>query len=155
LPEVLSHALNTRGLIVSSQGRMQEAMLLIRHSLEVALEHDLSAPALRAYGNLGAMCSQMDRHQEVFALCEDAVALARRVGDRLNEVANTAGMIGEYVALGRWDEATSVASEMLEHEDAARLQAVFLELTPILIVLLHRGEDAGARPFFERLGFAT
>ena len=43
LPEVLSHGLNTKGLILSARGRPEEAWLLMRHALEVALTHDLSS----------------------------------------------------------------------------------------------------------------
>ena len=42
LPEVLSHGLNTKALILSARGRPEEAWLLMRHALEVALTHDLS-----------------------------------------------------------------------------------------------------------------
>ena len=37
LPEVLSHGLNTKALILSARGRPEEAWLLMRHALEVAL----------------------------------------------------------------------------------------------------------------------
>ncbi len=46
LPEVLSHGLNTKGLILSARGRPAEAELLTRHSLDVALAHDLTSAAI-------------------------------------------------------------------------------------------------------------
>ena len=35
LPEVLSEALNTKALLLDSRGRPREAMVLLRHALEV------------------------------------------------------------------------------------------------------------------------
>ncbi len=45
LPEVYSQALNTRSLIISADGRPDEALVLLNHALEVALDHDLGAAA--------------------------------------------------------------------------------------------------------------
>ena len=51
LAEALSHGLNTKGLILSARGRPEEGWLLVQHALEVALAHDLSSAAVRAYSN--------------------------------------------------------------------------------------------------------
>ena len=64
LPEVLSHGLNTKALILATRGRHEEAELLMRHALEVALAGELSGPALRAYQNLAAIVSDRDRIRE-------------------------------------------------------------------------------------------
>ena len=145
LPEVLSHGLNTKGLILGARGRHQEEELLMRHSLELALEHDLSDTALRAYNNLIYVEARRDRVREALALANAASELARRVGNREFEMAVTGWRHGLLFALGEWDEA--VASD-----EAARVEDVGAHRTPadwsefILIPLfIHRGELAEAR----------
>ena len=44
LPEILSQALNTKGMILAGRERLQEALALIRYALEVALEHESPPP---------------------------------------------------------------------------------------------------------------
>jgi class 3 adenylate cyclase/tetratricopeptide (TPR) repeat protein len=112
LPEVLSQALNTEGLISGSGGRSEEALALLKHSLELALENDLIGPALRAYRNLGDLLAGRDRCQEAIEVQRRGVALARKVGNRLAEW----GLLGElsYALLrtGRWDEALETAKSV-------------------------------------------
>ena len=49
LAEVFSNALNTKSLLLTTRGRRREAMALLRHALEVALENDKPSAAMRAY----------------------------------------------------------------------------------------------------------
>src|SRR5581483_9642933 len=94
LPEVLSQALNTQGLIASFNGRSEQALALMKHALELALEHDLAAAALRAYNNIGDQLERRDRYGEAIELSERGICLART---------------------GRWEEALEVAHEVPEH----------------------------------------
>src|SRR5205823_5549110 len=82
LPEVLSEALNTKSLIKVSGGRKEEALALLRHALEIALEHDLTSAAQRAYFNLAYRAAGRDRYDESIAINEQGLELARRRGDR-------------------------------------------------------------------------
>ena len=52
LPEVLSQALNTKALTLIARERRREGVALLRHALEIALDHELPSAALRAYYNL-------------------------------------------------------------------------------------------------------
>jgi tetratricopeptide (TPR) repeat protein len=54
LPGLFSHALNTKALLLQSRGRPEEALVLLRHALKVAVDNDENDAALRAYNNLGA-----------------------------------------------------------------------------------------------------
>jgi len=137
VPEVISHGLNTKSLILSARGRHEEAELLMRHSLQSALAHDLSDAALRGYVNLTAMLAGRDRYREALALSREGADLAAKVGDRV-EILGGWGR-GLLMALGEWDEALAgldpsgdvdiwtryllayVALERGEREEVARL----------------------------------
>jgi tetratricopeptide (TPR) repeat protein len=103
LPEVISHGLNTKSLILSARGRHEEGELLMRHSLETALANDLSDPALRGYVNLTATVFGWDRYREALDLSRQGAQLGRKVGDRVELLDGwTRGIL---VTLGEWDEA--------------------------------------------------
>jgi class 3 adenylate cyclase/tetratricopeptide (TPR) repeat protein len=143
LPEVLSEALNTRGLILTTRGRIEEGTLLLRRSLEIALEHDLSASALRALNNLAAQAGNADRFAEVIELSRQGLDLARRVGDRLWEQSFSFGDLEEHVNLGRWDEAEERAQQIRPEEGLPE----FLRMSALNLVPMHvwRGELDEAR----------
>jgi hypothetical protein len=61
----------------------EEALALVRHSLAVALEHELAYEALRAHNNLIVTLEWLDRHDDVTRLSAEALDLARRRGERL------------------------------------------------------------------------
>ena len=106
LPEIISEALNTKAIVDQYlRGRNEEAMALMKHALEIALEHDISQSALRAYNNLASIIEMADRFEETLSLIDAAVDLARRVGDRPWEVAMAGGSLTSLNLLGRWDEA--------------------------------------------------
>jgi tetratricopeptide (TPR) repeat protein len=64
LPETLAQALNTKGVLLVSQGRGREALALMRYALDVALEHDKPSAALRAYYNLADTLGHGDGYEE-------------------------------------------------------------------------------------------
>ena len=82
---MLSQALNTQGLIASWGGRSEQSLALLKHALELALEHDLAAAALRAYNNLGDLLDRRDRYEEAIELHRSGLALARKAGDRMKD----------------------------------------------------------------------
>ncbi len=146
LPEVISHGLNTKSLILGARGRHQEAELLMRHSLETALANDLSEAALRAYMNLVATVVGWDRYREALDLSREGAELARKVGDRGSESRLGNWRRGILYELGEWDDA--IAAEALvddggvvarfylawpflqrgEHDEVARRTAAFKEI---------------------------
>jgi class 3 adenylate cyclase/tetratricopeptide (TPR) repeat protein len=114
LPDLLSQALNTAGLIAAQRGRWEQGYALIRRALEIALENDKSAEALRAYNNLGDMLDRRDRYEEALEILTPGLALARRVGSRNHEwrlLGETGFML---LALGRIDEARDVFEQVPE-----------------------------------------
>jgi class 3 adenylate cyclase/tetratricopeptide (TPR) repeat protein len=116
LPEVLSQSLNTKGIVALSSGLPEEALALIGHALKVALDHDLSSAALRAYLNMAETLGQRDRYEEGLDLYRDALVLARRVGDRFWERQCLAEAPYALFMVGRWQEALDHAAEIPEEE---------------------------------------
>jgi tetratricopeptide (TPR) repeat protein len=104
LPDVISHALNTKGVLLARQGRAEGGDLLTRHALDVALAHDLQMAALRGYNNLSARLEQRDRIDESVEMARAGLELARRIGDRpaeLSYLEATAALRGLPRGVGR------------------------------------------------------
>jgi tetratricopeptide (TPR) repeat protein len=122
LPEVLAQALNTKAIIILSRGRKQEGLALLRYSLDVALEHDRPTAALGGYFNLADSLSQVDRYEDAARVVRDGLAFARRVGNRPQEW-NFLGQLYPMFALGEWDEALTMISQLPEDRWADARQA--------------------------------
>jgi len=121
LPEVLSQALNTQGLVLSWGGRFEQSLALFKHSLEIGLEHDLVAAALRAYNNLGDQLDRRDRYEEAIDLHRRGVALARKAGDRIQGWRLTAELAWCLARRGEWQQSLEVIAEIPEDQRASTL----------------------------------
>ncbi len=142
-PETLAEALNSKGsLLFSHRHRPREAMLLLEGALAIALAHDLHSAALRAYNNLIAFLWVQGQWRACLANAEQALELARRVGDRQWESTFLAGPTGMLMMLGRWDEALARASEAEALAATEFVRGLLLQLAPIHV---HRGDLDGAR----------
>jgi class 3 adenylate cyclase/tetratricopeptide (TPR) repeat protein len=109
LPDVLSHGLNTKGVILRfARGRPQEATVLMRHALDIALAHDRAEAALRAFNNLSSFLAE-DNLMEALKNAQRHEALARRVGDRGNVAQALNWRCGLLMGVGEWDEALDIA----------------------------------------------
>jgi tetratricopeptide (TPR) repeat protein len=136
LPEVLSHGLNTKALILATSGRHQEAELLMRHALEVALAGELSEPALRAYQNLAAIVSDRDRIREGLELALRGLELGRKIGDRGAEESLRGWVRGNMLLLGHWDEVVAEERELDIEDEQILAFHRFLLVGP----LVYQGE---------------
>jgi class 3 adenylate cyclase/tetratricopeptide (TPR) repeat protein len=112
LPETLSQALNTSGMSAMWRGRLETALGLISHALSVALEHDVSAAALRAYVNLAETLCRRDRYEMALENYDAGLALARRVGNRRYERQLLVESAYPLLLAGRWDEASARLAEV-------------------------------------------
>ncbi len=139
LPEVLSQALNTKGVLLVTQGRRDEGSVLVRHALEVALEHDKPSAALRAFYNLAdGVLSQGDRYEDAAEMVRRGLAEARMVGSRYWEWAFL-GFGYPFYALGAWDDVLAMRDE-LPHEDWTRARLAYgTVLSSAVPVWVHRG----------------
>jgi len=111
-PEVLSQALNTLSVIAAWQQHYEHAFALVKHSLEIALENDLSTPALRAHVNLGEFLTRRDRHDEAKDCYLTGLALARRVGNRQWELVLLAEFSYTLALTGVWGELLELVAEI-------------------------------------------
>ena len=141
LPEIVSQALNTKSLLY--QRRPHESGALMREALRVALEHDLTSAALRAYNNLGYLSEVHDHIREGRSACEDGISLARRRGDRNWEWILLSNLISFTMRLGDWDEALVLAQEIPDEARDAGFGAYPTETLSQIHV--HRGQLDAAR----------
>jgi class 3 adenylate cyclase/tetratricopeptide (TPR) repeat protein len=137
LPELVSQALNTKAMMLVR--RPHESQALIREALQVALEHDLPAAALRAYYNISFLAATRGSFADALDPVERGLALARRRGDRAWEWRMLLAVAETLYQLGRWDEALARIAEMPSDR---RPTGSFLFVADSLAgrIHLHRGE---------------
>jgi class 3 adenylate cyclase/tetratricopeptide (TPR) repeat protein len=123
LPEVLSQALNTKGIILLDS-RPREGRALVREALDVALEHDLVPAALRAYNNLAVAEIEADRLEETRRLALEGLELARQRGNRNFLISFVGWETFFRLFEGDWDGAFALADELLPDEPTANAMIV-------------------------------
>jgi class 3 adenylate cyclase/tetratricopeptide (TPR) repeat protein len=152
LPEALSRALGVKALLARAGGRPEEELAFHRHSIRYALEHDLSSHAATGYGNLSDACFQGDRYGEALEVLREALALARRVGDRRNELFAHSEMSYALTMTGRWNEALAAYEEIPE-EQLGVSTILASPLTGVFEIHLHRGQVADATGLLSRFSY--
>jgi len=148
LPEVLSEALNTKALVLSSHPHEQRGLL--REALAIALEHDLVTSSLRAYNNLAIALNVTGRDEEADRLTIEALELARSRGN-VNYTAWFAG--GRAITLyleGAWDEAVALADELLPDGPAAQGNPALASCV-LAELALDRGDRERAERYLARV----
>lgn len=142
LPDVLSHALNTKALLMMGEGRRHEADALLKKALEVALEHDQVQAALRAYVNLSVLAGvERDQYEEALGYERDGLSLARKFGDRGMQTFLMAHQVSMYWLMGRWDEALEVTGEILNPREAPDAMAAAQVAGWVrMLILIDRGQ---------------
>ena len=152
LPDVLSDALNTKGMLVAQRGRPEEGLGTLRHGLDVALEHDLTEAALRGYFNLSFLLAGRDRWLDATSSDEAGLELARRRGNRQWEESFNSHLRGNGFVLGDWDAADLPVAELEETEWDALLWSVRLDYADAAVVLnVERGRLDTARTIMEHV----
>jgi class 3 adenylate cyclase/tetratricopeptide (TPR) repeat protein len=144
LPETLSQALNTKSLILRSRGRVQEGVALMRHALRVALEHEATGAALRAYNNLASTLWVESGLAEELRTTEEGLALARRVGHKGWETKFLSNRVPNLVLQGRWDEAIAALEAARQDVETASLAAMAMEQAVIALPYAARQEFEAA-----------
>jgi class 3 adenylate cyclase/tetratricopeptide (TPR) repeat protein len=134
--------------------RPAEALGLHTLALSVSLEHNMTRAATVAYGNINDTAMQYDRYRESLGYLEEALPLARRMGDRRNEWFTLSEQSYVLTMLGRWDEATARAAELPSDRFGEDI-VLGSVLTGVLEIHLRRGELVQAQELlapFEDLG---
>jgi class 3 adenylate cyclase/tetratricopeptide (TPR) repeat protein len=152
LPEVLSNALNTKGLwIIAFTHRREEGRSLLLGALRVALEAGETQAAMRAYFNLSFEREGVDDYSQDYDT--EGLALAERAGDE--QWKRSFLLHTSFAALerGDWDEALRLTYEAEETPGAeSDLFARTILLTRANI-LARRGQIAAAREAIAAVGF--
>jgi tetratricopeptide (TPR) repeat protein len=118
-PDVLSEALNTKGLILGTRGRHEEEQALLKHALTLALEGDVAISAIRAYNNLSYIMMNRDRYDEARRYQLEGLALGERLGFRGPSLFLRAHLEWNHFQRGEWDAVEVMIQEMNEITDTA------------------------------------
>jgi class 3 adenylate cyclase/tetratricopeptide (TPR) repeat protein len=147
LAEVLSGALQTKGVMLLEIGRNVEGLALIRQALEVGLENDLSTSVLRAHTNMSHVMLVADRYDDALAHYSDGLTLARTLGDRNMErfFLLAPGFI--HFLAGVWDEALARLEEIPAYEQLGNF--ALAELPFFAVIALNRGDNDTAKQILE------
>jgi class 3 adenylate cyclase/tetratricopeptide (TPR) repeat protein len=141
IPGLLAGALNTKSLILFR--RPHESHALLNEALTIALDNDLAAEALRAYNNLIVSHAMYDLPEQVRTVVEDALALARRRGDRFWEMRLLTALSAVYYWEGDWDEFLALTEAL--PDDTLDTAVLFARCRAALIELERdRPQQAGA-----------
>jgi predicted ATPase len=150
-PDVVSHAYNTWGVAVARSGDLEGGADLVRKSLEAALAHQLGAVACRAYTNLAVMYSSLD-HERSAEYCREGLALAKRIGDQLQEAWLCCTLASGHCTLaGDYDEGVR-AAETAALLDERLGQLGHLPIPLIILAQIHqcRGDYAEGERYYRR-----
>ena len=156
-PEPLAFALRAKGAVSFSRGHPEESFALVKHALEVALEHDLAEHASTCYFLLSDRCFRRDRYTEALGYLDESLALARKLGSRPSEWGALAERTYPLFMVGRWDEVVATTDEFTQ-EQVDSGGVVLGVLQTGVDVHVQRGElDAARRIFsmFSRLEQST
>ncbi len=145
LPEVLAHGMVTKGSIMYSKRRIEEAEALLERALKLALEYDVASAALRSYNNLTEFTAQRDRYENAVQYAEDGLALSRRLGNRRWEVPLLSVAFYPLTLLGRWDDVLTRGAEILGMDETAVRVGDLSDLLFMATIHNHRGEHARAK----------
>ena len=109
---VFVSALVTKAIVLVETGRPGESTALLRHAVQMAVEQDLPAEAVRGCFNLADMLMGEARFGEAEELLDQGLAIARRRGDRQGERSMLAQGTIALWARGRWDQAIANAAAL-------------------------------------------
>jgi len=156
-PDVAAQAYNTLGVALARAGDIEQAAEHVRRSLETALAHQLGAAACRAYSNLAVMYAALD-HVKSREYCEAGLALARKIGDQLQQAWLFCTLAGGHCTLaGDYDEGLK-AAEAAAEVDRRLGQRSHLPVPLIILAQIHqcRGDhERSARYYREALEVAS
>jgi predicted ATPase/class 3 adenylate cyclase len=118
-PTALAVALRAKSALAQSRGHHREAAGLLEQALRIALDHDVAEQASICCFWLSDQCFQRDEYGAALGYLDEALALARKLGDRPGEWATLAERTHPLFMLGRWDEALAPSAEFTQEQIGA------------------------------------
>ncbi len=151
LPDVIADAMNTKSLIMSTWGRNEEAIALLRRSIELAQEHDIPRAIVRAATNLSYEMDGLDRIDDAMAYAQIGIDTCRRLGFVSEEWFLMQHVAGNDLRLGRWDELLEMTRTLPDPKDEPAVEiAAHAFAMCSAIVYLERGESVEALAVMDR-----
>jgi predicted ATPase/class 3 adenylate cyclase len=138
---LLATALNTKSLIL--RRRPHESRALLNEALRIALDHDLTFEALRAYNNLVIQLDESDESEQMRPIAEEALGLARRRGNRYWEMR----LIPHVLWISRNDGDVDAGLALAEHLPSDRNEDASIIWTHCMLarIALERADPDLAR----------
>ncbi len=150
LADLVADLLVSRGSALALQGRTYEGMGDLRAGLDVAQAHGLSRTAVRARMNLAYGQSLLGGPVGSLAITREALADARRQGDRSSVAGLTGNAAWDARLTGEWDWAQGEIDALLATEPESPERLMFL--SEALVLCVSRGEQIAAElAGYERL----
>ncbi|MEN3282372.1 MAG: hypothetical protein V7607_3512, partial [Solirubrobacteraceae bacterium] len=142
LRDVLCNGLGVKAVLCASTGRVEEARILFAGAIEIAEREGFGLLLARAQLNSGDLLMRFDL-PEAATRSREALASARRFGDRLRECVAVCNVMATERLAGHWGEAERLGNETVEVvAEGGMIEAVHHELG---ILHLLRGEVEAAR----------
>jgi tetratricopeptide (TPR) repeat protein len=140
LRDVLCNGLGVKAMLCSTTGRVEEARILYAGAIEIAEREGFGLLLTRAQLNSGDLLMRFDL-PEAATRTREALASARRFGDRLRECIAVANLMIVALCAGRWGEAERLGNETIQVA-VGEVEAVHFELC---VLDMLRGEVDAAR----------
>jgi tetratricopeptide (TPR) repeat protein len=144
LYDVLVQALNSKFIVLAAEGRNEEATAILRHAVELTLEHDLGSESMRSYFNLAGILGDAGRFADALAQCHEGLAHARKRGYRFWAHLLSAEAMEWLFYLGDWRGAYVFEQEIPEDVRRPPSIAFFATLLPRVRIGVHQGDVAAA-----------
>jgi len=143
-PRPLVVALRAKSALTESRGHHEESLALQLRALQLALEHEFFDEASTCYFILSDKCFRRDAYVDALGYLDEALALARRHGNRPYELGVLAERTYPMWMLGRWDEAQEASAGFTQEQiDSGGMVLSLMESS--MAIQIERGELDGAR----------
>jgi adenylate cyclase len=153
----IAHAHNTRGVALARLGRLDEAVLHIERSVEIAAAHDLLQVACRGYANLGVLYSTLNPGRAV-ETCRSGLEIAQRIGDLGFQSRLYANLAVAYCALTNRCDDDGIAAARTAIELDRQLGQLDHLAVPLIVLgqiyQCHGAPDLAKRYYEEALALA-
>jgi len=147
LPQVQCDALETKALLLRSNGDSQQALEFFERTIEIAGTRQLASEELLSGHANSADTRMANDLPEAIAHLEAALAIARRLGQRYSETFLSGNLMLAQLFAGDWDGAEEIARVLLAEEHHGQ---EILHSRLVLLAAL-RGDPTTAREELSRL----